>query len=81
MFSGATLLHAVGLIESGSMLKAVFLFMMPFLAAAMPVFAMDAKDVAYASRDGKPLLLDFHIPDGQGPFPAAVLIHGGGFDG
>ncbi|MCU1260166.1 MAG: Alpha/beta hydrolase fold-3 domain protein, partial [Bryobacterales bacterium] len=25
--------------------------------------------------------LDLHVPDGPGPFPAAILIHGGGFDG
>ncbi|HUO29028.1 MAG TPA: alpha/beta hydrolase, partial [Bryobacteraceae bacterium] len=37
--------------------------------------------VEYARPDGKPLLLDLHVPDGAGPFPAAILIHGGGFDG
>ena len=42
---------------------------------------MDKTDVAYADRDGKPLLLDLHIPEGSGPFPAAILVHGGGFDG
>ena len=26
------------------------------------------------------MLLDLHVPDGTGPFPAAILIHGGGFD-
>lgn len=26
------------------------------------------------------MLLDLHIPDGPGQFPAAILIHGGGFD-
>ena len=30
---------------------------------------------------GHPLLLDLHVPDGPGPFPAAILVHGGGFDG
>ncbi|MBV9032859.1 MAG: alpha/beta hydrolase, partial [Acidobacteriaceae bacterium] len=49
--------------------------------AALPAFSLDQKDVAYADRDGQPLLLDFHIPDGPGSFPAAILIHGGGFDG
>ena len=24
--------------------------------------------------------LDLHVPDGPGPFPAAILVHGGGFD-
>ena len=49
--------------------------------ATVPAFALDQKDVSYAERDGKPLLLDLHVPDGAGPFPAAILIHGGGFDG
>src|ERR1700704_6345549 len=43
-------------------------------------FASDQKDVEYARPGGKPQLLDLHVPDGPGPFPAAVLIHGGGFD-
>jgi acetyl esterase len=50
------------------------------LLAALPGLSLDEKDVAYASRDGKPLLLDLHVPEGQGPFAAAILIHGGGFD-
>jgi acetyl esterase len=51
------------------------------LLAALPGLSLDEKDVEYGSRDGKPLLLDLHVPDGPGPFPAAILIHGGGFDG
>jgi len=53
------------------------------LAAGIALFAaasVDQKDVEFARPDGKPLLLDLHIPDGGGPFPAAILIHGGGFD-
>ncbi len=41
---------------------------------------VDRKDVEYGRPDGKPLLLDLHVPDGPGPFPAAILVHGGGFD-
>ncbi len=41
---------------------------------------VDQKDVEYGRASGKPLLLDLHIPDGRGPFPAAILVHGGGFD-
>lgn len=37
------------------------------------------KDVVYAQVDGMPLSLDAHIPDGAGPFPAAILVHGGGW--
>ena len=42
--------------------------------------AVDLKDVEYGKPEGKPVLLDLHVPDGAGPFPAAVLVHGGGFD-
>ena len=53
------------------------------IAAGIALFAaapVDQKDVEFARPGGKPLLLDLHIPDGGGPFPAAILIHGGGFD-
>ncbi len=33
-----------------------------------------------AIRANAALLLDLHVPDGAGPFPAAILIHGGGVD-
>ena len=42
--------------------------------------ALDRKDVEYGRPDDQPLLLDLHVPDGPGPFPAAILVHGGGFD-
>jgi len=41
---------------------------------------VDKKDVEYARPGGKPVLLDLHVPDGPGPFAAAILVHGGGFD-
>ena len=41
---------------------------------------VDKKDVEYARPGGKPLLVDLHVPEGPGPFPAAILVHGGGFD-
>ena len=41
--------------------------------------AEDFKDVPYANIAGMSLTLDAHIPDGAGPFPAAVLVHGGGW--
>ena len=43
--------------------------------------AADQKDVEFTSAGGHPVLLDLHVPEGAGPFPAAILIHGGGFDG
>ena len=41
----------------------------------------DQKGVEYGRPGGHALLLDLHVPDGPGPFPAAILVHGGGFDG
>ena len=48
------------------------------LAAAV---AVDQKGIEYGKPGGHSLLLDLHVPDGPGPFPAAILVHGGGFDG
>src|SRR5690242_21393467 len=50
------------------------------LLAASTLAALDKKDVEFGRPGGKPLLLDLHVPDGAGPFPAAILVHGGGFD-
>ena len=41
--------------------------------------AADFKDVEYGQVDGVHLTLDAHVPDGDGPFPAAILVHGGGW--
>jgi acetyl esterase/lipase len=49
-------------------------------AATLLGAPIDRKDVEYGRPGGKPLLLDLHVPDGPGPFPAAILVHGGGFD-
>ncbi len=42
--------------------------------------ALDQKDVEYGQPGGHAVLLDLHVPEGPGPFPAAILVHGGGFD-
>jgi acetyl esterase/lipase len=36
-------------------------------------------DLQYAVADGQVLKLDASVPDGQGPFPVAILVHGGGW--
>jgi alpha-L-fucosidase 2 len=41
----------------------------------------DQKGIEYGKPGGDALLVDVHVPDGPGPFPAAILVHGGGFDG
>src|SRR6266478_3223639 len=50
------------------------------IAVTLAGATLDQKDVEYGRPGGKALLLDLHVPDGPGPFPAAILIHGGGFD-
>lgn len=54
-----------------------------FAAFALFVITLHAavvkKDVEFVRRGDQPLLLDASIPDGPGPFPAVILVHGGGF--
>jgi acetyl esterase len=38
------------------------------------------KDIVYARPGGRDLLMDAFLPEGNGPFPAAILIHGGGWE-
>jgi acetyl esterase/lipase len=38
-------------------------------------------DIEYAVVDGESLKLDASIPEGDGPFPVAILVHGGGWGG
>lgn len=35
--------------------------------------------VTYATHDGVALLGDFYAPEGSGPFPALIAVHGGGW--
>ncbi len=40
------------------------------------------RDIEYSRpQDAPPLHLDARLPEGAGPFPAAILVHGGGFVG
>jgi acetyl esterase len=36
-------------------------------------------NVEYSNAGGQALLMDAHLPEGAGPFPALIAIHGGGF--
>jgi len=36
-------------------------------------------DIEYGRAGDIPLLLDVSIPEGEGPFPVAILVHGGGW--
>lgn len=45
------------------------------------VCAQEIHNVEYATPDGTSLKLDAHVPEGEGTFPIAILIHGGGNKG
>ena len=39
------------------------------------------RDVEYGRAEGESLRLDASVPDGPGPHPVAILVHGGGWSG
>lgn len=49
--------------------------------AASSLSAAVLHDIEYANVDAESLRLDASVPDGAGPFPVAVLVHGGGWGG
>lgn len=57
-------------------------FALVTLLAAVALAAQPAqltRDVEYGRADGISLRLDVSVPDGAGPFPVAILVHGGGW--
>jgi alpha-L-fucosidase 2 len=44
-----------------------------------PIAAEARRNVEYGRAGGQSLQLDAYIPEGAGPFPAAILVHGGGW--
>ena len=49
------------------------------LMTALPLLAGTTKDVEYARINGESLRMDVRVPDSKGPYPAAIVIHGGGW--
>lgn len=39
--------------------------------------AREMRNIEYSRAGGQPLRMDAYVPDGPGPFPAAVIVHGG----
>jgi len=48
------------------------------LPGPLAVETIDFPDLKDAARDGRPLPVKVHLPDGDGPLPVVVLSHGGG---
>ncbi len=49
------------------------------LGAVLSARAAVQTDIEYGNVGGEKLLLDASIPDGPGPWPAVILVHGGGW--
>jgi alpha-L-fucosidase 2 len=59
---------------------AILLAALPFALGSLRADALQ-RDLEYGRAGGERLLLDAHVPDGDGPFPVAILVHGGGWSG
>jgi acetyl esterase/lipase len=46
---------------------------------ARTAIAGDKLDIEYGRASGESLRLDAHVPDGAGPFPMVIMVHGGGW--
>lgn len=53
----------------------------PSLSVLNPNIAANKFDICYGEAGGEKLLLDAHVPAGDGKFPVALIVHGGGWMG
>ncbi|MFN7937839.1 MAG: alpha/beta hydrolase [Bryobacteraceae bacterium] len=49
-----------------------------FLATALAT-AGEINDIEFSKPGGVSLTLDAYVPDGKGPFPTVIIVHGGGW--
>ncbi len=63
------------------MKKTFALFAALFGFLAVTIHAATLTNIEYGKAGGESLKLDASIPDGPGPFPAVILIHGGSWTG
>jgi acetyl esterase len=70
-----------GLLQEHHSFTLLSLLMSLALSASLPAqhASERIKAVEYARVDGTPLYFDAAIPEGSGPFPAVILVHGGGW--
>lgn len=54
-------------------------YLLCLLALAFTARADLKTDIEFASPGGVSLTLDAFVPEGDGPFPTCILVHGGGF--
>jgi pectinesterase len=53
----------------------------PSLTQLDPNVAANRYDIQYGEAGGEKLLLDAHVPAGEGKFPVVLIVHGGGWMG
>jgi alpha-L-fucosidase 2 len=46
---------------------------------ALPLAAELKTDIEFSKPDGISLTLDAYVPEGKGPFPTVIIVHGGGW--
>ncbi len=54
-------------------------YLLPLLLLAVAARAELKTDIEFAKAGGTNLTLDAFVPEGNGPFPTCILVHGGGF--
>lgn len=54
-------------------------YLLPLLLLAIAARAELKTDIVFAQAGGTNLTLDAFVPEGSGPFPTCILVHGGGF--
>ncbi|MBX9654591.1 alpha/beta hydrolase [bacterium] len=69
----------IGIVMPVSVLVVIAIVTSPTQAepASTPGKFTIKRDIVYSSPDGKDLLLDAYVPNGLGPFPAVLVVHGG----
>ena len=50
-------------------------------ASAADLRTPSQEAILYGTADGQPLTMDYSAPNGSGPHPIAIIIHGGGYHG
>jgi alpha-L-fucosidase 2 len=48
-------------------------------AASLPAYCGLQTDIEFAKPGGVSLTLDAYVPEGKGPFPTVIIVHGGGW--
>jgi alpha-L-fucosidase 2 len=61
-------------------LNKIFLILVVLALAGLSSRADEKLDLTYGTAAGEDLKLDLSVPEGPGPFPVCILVHGGGFE-